>query len=310
MALPSRRPARVLLSLAALLCLVHGSRASANDPPHRRVVVVILENKSVSQVASQPYIASLIASGATFASSAGVTHPSQPNYFALWAGSVLGVTTNTCPAPGTPFTAENFGHACEVAGIDWGAYCENLPYVGDPGCSYDGNTTSGLYTRKHCPWTNFVNIDHSREKPWSYLAGDIAADTLPELTFLIPNNCHNMHNSTNGGCSVADGDAWLSNNLPPILSAMGKDGVLILTFDEDDNNANNQVLTVFVGPYVMPGYVSPRPITHYTVVRTISDYLGLPVFGQAVNETAIDDIWNQPTAARTTSWGRLKLLYR
>jgi phosphatidylinositol-3-phosphatase len=300
-----------LLALIVTLVAVHMARlASAQVPPHNHVIVVVMENKSYDQVRTQPYTASLIATGASFSSSFGVTHPSQPNYFALWAGSTLGVTVNTCPPPGTPFTAENFGHACEVAGLTWGAYSENLASAGSPACSYDGSASSGLYTRKHDPWTNFINLDHANEKPYTQLATDIAANALPNLVFVIPNNCHNTHNNTTPGCGVPEGDAWLSTNLPQLIAAMGPDGVLVLTWDEDDSSANNHILTVFVGPHVIPGYLSPRAITHYTVVRTLSDALGLPSFGVSVNEEPITDIWNGTTPARASTWGRLKTIYR
>jgi acid phosphatase len=175
------------------------------------------------------------------------------------------VTNDNCPAPGTPFSAENLGHACEAAGLTWRAYSENLAVAGGIACSYDGNTSTGLYTRKHDPWTCFVNLDHSRERPYADLAADIAGGTLPNLVFVIPNNCHNTHNSSTPGCGVANGDAWLAANLPAIRGALGPKGLLILTWDEDDNSASNHILTVFDGPLVVPGAVSTRTITHYTV---------------------------------------------
>lgn len=307
------RLCRVTPALLLGLALAFSRASSVNAqpvPPHNRVIVVIMENKSYAQVSSQPYTASLMAAGASFTSSFAIGHPSQSNYFALWAGSTLGVTTNTCPAPGTPFTNENLGHACEAAGLKWAAYCENLATAAAGGCSYDGNATSGLYTRKHAPWTNFININHFNERPYPRLAADIAGDSLANLVFVIPNNCHNSHNNTTPLCGVPDADTWLSNNLPPMIAALGSDGVLILTWDEDNDISGNQILTVFVGPRVTPGYVSTQMITHYTVVRTITEMLGLPSFGLAANETPIADIWSGPTAVRSSSWGALKIIYR
>ncbi len=305
------RPTR-LAAFAATTALVASvaTAMAAGVPPHDRVVVVVMENKSYDQVRTQPYTASLGAAGAAFTNSFGVTHPSQPNYFALWAGSTLGVTSNNCPAPGSPFSVENLGHACATAGRTWRAYSENLPSAGATGCSYNGSVSSGLYTRKHDPWTNFSNVSHVNERPYPDLAADIAAGTLPNLVFIIPNNCHNTHNSSTAGCGIADGDAWLAANLPPVLSALGPNGVLILTWDEDDSASNNHVLTVFVGPQVTPGFVATRTVTHYTVTRTICALLGLPNFGVAASETPITDIWMVPVSAPPSSWGRVKAIYR
>jgi len=310
MRFPGRRAVLVLFALVSWT-LPATNAVAARLATHDHVVVVVMENKSYAEVRTQPYTASLIAAGASFSSSYGVTHPSQPNYIALWAGSTLGISNNNCPAPGSPLTNDNFGQACESSGLTWGAYSENLPSAGAAACSYEGSASSGLYTRKHDPWTNFSNLDHANEKPYSQLAADIAAGALPNLVFIVPNNCHNSHNSTTAGCGVPEADAWLASNLPPLLAAMGPAGVLILTWDEDDNSAANQILTVFVGPHVRTDYLSPTPITHYTVVRTITELLGLPSFGQfAMYESPIEDIWTAPIAVRPSRWGSLKAIYR
>lgn len=303
-------PARALAGALTLAASLAGPAASGVVPPHDRVVVVVMENKSYDQVRTQPYTLSLMQQGATFTQSFGVAHPSQPNYIALWAASLLGVTNNNCPAPGSPFTAENLGHACEAAGLTWRAYSENLAIAGSSACSYDGSASSGLYTRKHEPWTQFANLNHLNERPYTDLAADLAANQLPNLSFIIPNNCHNSHNSTTPGCGVPDADAWLAANLPAVLGALGPKGLLVLTWDEDDNLSNNHILTVFVGAQVLHGVSSAQTITHYTLVRMLSEALGLAPFGGAAGETSIANVWTAVVPTRTTSWGALKSFYR
>lgn len=307
---PASNPLRVPLRALALL-LAWAVRASAAvPPPHDHIVVVVMENKNYDQVRTQPYTASLMQQGATFTSSYGVTHPSQPNYIALWAASTLGVTNNNCPAPGSPFSAENLGHACEAAGLRWRAYSENLAVAGSAACSYEGSASSGLYTRKHEPWTQFGNLNHANERPYTDLAADISANQLPNLAFIIPNNCHNSHNATTPGCGVPEADAWLAANLPAVRAALGPRGLLVLTWDEDDNFAGNHILTVFVGPQVTPGAVSSQTFTHYTLVRLICEALGLAPFANGVGESPVTSVWSATTPNRGTSWGRLKASYR
>ena len=279
-------------------------------PAHDRVVVLILENKSYDQVRTQSYTAGLMLHGATLTNSFAVTHPSQPNYIALWAASTLGVTNDNCPAPGSPFAAENLGHACEAAGLRWRAYSENLGSAGSSACSFNGTSSTGLYTRKHDPWTDFSNLDHANERPWTDLAADISANTLPSLVFLIPNNCHNSHNSSTLGCSLSDTDTWMAINLPAVINALGPRGLLVLTWDEDNNLSGNHVLTVLTGPQVTPGAVSNQLVTHYTIVRMICEALGLLPFGNGVGEASIANVWTAITAAHGTSWGHLKAMYR
>ena len=296
--------------LPILALLVLASPAFALPvPPMDHVIVVVMENQAYSTMVNRPYITSLRAQGATFTNSYGVAHPSQPNYFALWAGNTY-VTNNNCPATGSPWGFANLGNACQTAGKTWRAYSENLAVVGSTACSYDGSAASGLYTRKHAPWTYFTNVNHSNERPYSDLALDIANNTLPNLAFVVPNNCHNSHNLSTPGCGVPESDTWLSQNLPQMLTAVGPNGLVILTYDEDNNDEGNRILTVFAGNRVIPGATSGRLIYHYTVLRTICDALGLPPVGAAFSELPITDIWQVPTPTIGTSWGQMKIRYR
>src|SRR5262249_46666878 len=151
--------------------------------------------------------------------------------------------------------------------------------AGSTVCSADGSASTGLYTRKHDPWTYFTNLDHSNERPYSELAGVLAAHALPNLTFVIPNNCHNSHNSSTAGRTLADGDTWLSTNLPPILAELGPDGLLILTFDEDDSSSSNHILVEVTGPHVVTGSIHAAVTSHYAIQRMICEVLGLGVEG-------------------------------
>jgi hypothetical protein len=95
-----------------------------------------------------------------------------------------------------------------------------------------------------------------------------------------------------------------------MLSALGPRGLLILTWDEDDNISGNRVLTVFAGPVVLPGATSTQVITHYTINRLISEALGLPLMGNAAGEASIQNVWSPSVPTRTTTWGRVKAHYR
>jgi hypothetical protein len=256
------------------------------------VIVVILENMAYSAANAPPYITSLVAANASFAHSYAVTHPSQPNYLALWSGDTQGIVSDSCPPPGSPFDAENLGHACEAADLSWRAYSENLPEPGSAVCTASPSPTGSLYGRKHAPWVSFSNLDHTNEMPYSQLAADIAANALPNLAFVIPSNCHNAHD-----CPLDTADAWLSHEMPSMLSAVGPNGLVVLTWDEDEGLSDNRILTVLAGPLVKPGFVSQRFVNHYAVLRTICDGLRLTPFGAASAEAPITDIWAAPVAA-------------
>lgn len=295
------RTAGAALSIVCwFACTAAVRPAGAAVPALDHIVVIVMENKSYDQVRVLPYTASLMASYAYSSASYGITHPSQPNYIALWAGSTLGVTSNTCPAPGSPFTAENLGHACETAGVTWKSYNENLPSPGSAVC-----TVGSLYTRKHNPWTNFSNLNHANERPFTDLALDIAANQLPRLAFVVPNNCNNTHD-----CALAVGDAWLQNNVPALIDAVGPRGLVVVTWDEDNNISGNHILTVFAGPQVRSGFVSTETMNHYRLLRTLCDALGVPAFANAASQVPLTDIWADTVGVRPVPWGAVKQLFR
>ncbi len=67
-------------------------------PDH--IVVVIEENHSLAQIvdsSAAPYLNELVHQGALLTNAYGITHPSQPNYIALFAGSTEGIIANNCP---------------------------------------------------------------------------------------------------------------------------------------------------------------------------------------------------------------------
>jgi acid phosphatase len=304
----SRRLRNALLAPGLLLATALPALGAA--PHHDRVVVVVMENKSYDEVRALPYTASLLAQGATLTNSFAVTHPSQPNYFALWGGNTLGIRNDNCPAPGSPFLLQNLGQMCETHALTWRAYSENLAVAGSTACSYDGTASTGLYTRKHDPWTYYQNVNHLNERPYTDLAADIGGGTLPNLVFIIPNNCHNTHNSATPGCGLPDGDAWLAANLPAVIGALGPNGLLVLTWDEDDSSASNHILTALVGPLVITGVQSDQVVNHYTIVRMICEALGFPTFERATVEPSIMNVWKSATPTLKRNWGQLKSSYR
>src|SRR5437762_14377023 len=115
-------------------------------PDH--VVIVIEENHSYAEIigsANAPYINSLAQQGALFTQSYGVTHPSEPNYLALFSGSTQGVTDDAC---GYTFSTPNLGRSLIDGGFTFAGYSEDLPEIGFSGCQ------NGQYQQKHNPWVD------------------------------------------------------------------------------------------------------------------------------------------------------------
>ena len=64
--------------------------------------------------------------------------------------------------------------------------------------------------------------------------------------------------------------------------------VLFVTWDEDNGSGGNQVATIVVSPYTTPGTRSGTAFTHYSLLRTTEELLGIPTFlGNAALATSM-----------------------
>lgn len=248
-------------------------------PDH--IVVVVEENHSNTEIVgnpSAPYINSLAADNANFTQSYALTHPSQPNYIALFSGSTQGVTDDSCPQS---FSAPSLGDELIGASHTFVGYSESQPSAGYLGCG------SGAYARKHNPWSDFPAVPAASNQPFTAFPTDFT--TLPSVSFVIPNLQNDMHDGT-----VAQGDTWLQANMSSYIGwAKAHNSLFILTFDEDDNSAANRIATIFAGQQVAPGSY-PETINHYNVLRTIEDAYGLAPLGASATSAPILDVWAAP----------------
>jgi phosphatidylinositol-3-phosphatase len=277
-ALNLRRASAALAVFAATLALPAADAAAVPRPDH--VVVVVMENHAYDQVigsSSAPYINRLAAQGALFTSSFAISHPSEPNYLALFSGSDQGVGDDSCPHTSS---AENLGHELIATRHTFAGFSEDLPKRGYTGCD------SGNYARRHNPWVNFTNVPSSANLPFSRFPSSYSR--LPTVSFVVPNLCHDMHD-----CGVQTGDGWLRAHLAAYARwAKSHHSLLVLTWDEDDDNGgNNQIATIFFGAGIKPGHYGER-IDHYRVLRTIEDMYRLRHAGNSAHVRPISDVWS------------------
>lgn len=267
-----------LASIVAAPCA--GSARAAAIPSFDHVVVVVMENHGYSSIignADAPYVNALAAQGASFSASYAVTHPSQPNYLAMYSGSTQGVTTDSCPQDFAGVA--NLGGQLIAAGRSFVGYAEDLPAAGYTGCS------AGLYVRKHNPWVDFDDVPPGSNQPFSAFPTDFSL--LPDVAFLIPNQCNNTHD-----CAIAVGDAWLQAHVDAYAQwAKTHDSLLILTWDEDAGEDANRIVTLFVGAHVLAGEYA-EPTGHYRTLATLQAMHGLPAIGATVGLEPVTDIWS------------------
>ena len=225
--------------------------------PPLRVLVIVMENHGYDSVIGLPYIRSLATQTTALTNYHASSHPSLPNYLALTSGSTWGITDDGYHV----LPAQGLGDQLSAAAVPWRAYMEGM------GANWraDGNG----YAVKHDPFAYYGGRCPSAVVPMSDFATDIAGPAPPRFMWITPNLCHDMHD-----CSPDVGDAWLRGVLPGILAAPAMaNGVVFVTWDEDDGGSANHVLTLVLGARTP---IDPSgPYSHPSLLATVEDLMAV-----------------------------------
>jgi phosphatidylinositol-3-phosphatase len=260
---------------------------AAGLPVYDHIVIVVEENKDYEQIVGNKnasYINDVLRKeGATLTKFYAEEHHSQGNYFWLFSGSNQHVGFID-RVPGRDFATGNLGTELIRAGRSFKGYSEGLPEIGSP------DTEHGLYARKHVPWVSFSNVPRGTTVADSSnlrFPQDFPSDfnSLPTVSFVIPNLVHDMHNGSTRS-AIAAGDKWLREHIDGYYNwAKQHNSLLILTFDENDQftisggvtdpadkdpKKSNRIVTLFAGAHVKHGeYSEGKGVTHVNVLRTL-----------------------------------------
>lgn len=236
-------------------------------------MIVVLENADFAEATRQPFLSRLAREGALLSNFHALTHPSQPNYVALTAGTLKGVDSND---PVT-LAVRHIGDLVEAKGLNWKAYAEDYP--GDCFMKKD----SGDYARKHVPFLSFQNIQNDPQRcrervvNAAELARDIANGRVPNYSLYVPNQKNDGHDT-----NIAYADRWLAHTFGPLLrdQRFTDKLLLVVTFDEAKDDGTNHIYTSLWGQNVRPGSTSAAHYDHYSLLRTVEDMLGLGRLGR------------------------------
>lgn len=257
-------------------------------PQFSHVFVVLEENHSFTDVignANMPYLNGLAIANGLATQYYADAHPSLPNYFELTVGAGTSITGSAGDSYSGVVTQDNVVRALTAAGKSWKSYAESLPSIG-----YLGGD-DGAYVQHHNPFVYFSDVQQSSVQannivPFTQISADIAADTLPDYAFIVPNVNDDAHNCPAGMSSCTDqqklaaADQWLSANIAPLLGSTAfRNSLLIIVFDEaedsDTTYGGGHVAAVLVSPLGKPGYQSTTLYQHESTLRLMLEGLGV-----------------------------------
>jgi hypothetical protein len=245
---------------------VVGGGLTTDTPTYDHIVVVVEENRSYADIignSEAPYINKLASGGALLANYHAVTHPSEPNYFALYAGNTFNIQDDgnyTEPGP-------TLGSILQANGKSFLGYVEA-----------DG-------VQKHNPWESFPEA-FTVERDFGSFPTHPSDDfsQLPDVSFVIPNLNDDMHDG-----SVAQADQWLAANLDSYAKwAPSNNSLFVVVWDEDDFSSGNQVPAILYGAHVNTGTYGAS-YNHYDLLKTLLSASHLSAPNQAANAPGIGD---------------------
>ncbi|MGN6742976.1 MAG: alkaline phosphatase family protein, partial [Amnibacterium sp.] len=274
-----RRGLVLAVSLAVGATVGLAGPPAAADPASSHVFVVMMENTDWSSVLGSPHFPyvnqTLLPSSASTSGYRSGLHPSLPNYVELEAGATLGLTSGSyLPTDHAVSTTAHLTTQLNAAGLDWKYYAENLPGGGGT-CNL---TDPGVpYSEDHNPFVYFQDVQSDpaycirHERPYSELVTDLGAGTVPQYSFIVPNDWDQGEKLAPGSsCAACQADAFLSTEIPRIQAsaAYQDNGVILVLWDESAGTDTNPSGLIVVSKLAKHGYVSSLPYSHGSTLKT------------------------------------------
>jgi acid phosphatase len=266
---------------------VSAQNQTQEDPPSAaHVILIVEENHSFSAV---------YPNGMPWLSALGDAYGIATNYYSdesgsmldyLWLSSGSGERAFGCGGWGCEkiITSDNIFRELDDRGLSWKVYADSLPYAGYMGVQ------SGEYVKRHNPAPWYSDVDYKKSKqekmvPFTQFSKDLAARKLPRYSLIVPNLMHDAHDGT-----LAMADAWLEQYIRPVLLSPdfkpGGSGVMFVTFDNGNGDAQGQVFTAVIGPRVKHGIKVDKHFRHENTLRTMMELLGFKQFPGAAATAA------------------------
>lgn len=293
-----------------------------------------------------PYLSrTLTSQGQLLTNYYGIGHNSNDNYLAMISGQAPNPTTQgdcqiyqdfTSTGVFAPYgqlvgqgcvfpsSVETIADQLQLRNLTWHGYMESMPApCSHPTLNTVDNTQKATATNEYATRHNPFVYFHSLVDSGSCETNDVALTqlqddlrtvaTTPNLSYIVPNLCHDGHDQPcadgePGG--LVSADAFLKQYVPMITSspAFGRDGVLIIAFDEAEFGASTssdataccneipgpnsplpgitgpgggRVGAVVLSPFVRPGTQNANPYNHYSLLKSMENLFGLSYLGYA-----------------------------
>ena len=309
----------VLAAFSATVVAGSPGPAQASTFPHYdHVFVVIDENHNYGTIIGNPAAPEINALANDYGlatSYTGVSDPSEPNYVAMLGGSDFGLNSDDPYFfPGNTVHAANLMSQLEGAGKTWKGYFQDMPYAGYRGYCYPAKCngipdSDTQYVAKHNGIPNFANMqtpaEFAKQTPLSQLSTDLATGSVPNLSYIVPDECNDMHGAppwcvdsgksgdVNDTWLVAQGDKFAGQTVNQITSSpvwASGNNAIVITFDEG-NVKTAKIATVVVTNHGPRGVKDNTSYDHYSLLASLQQTFGLGCLLNSCSARTMDPLF-------------------
>lgn len=213
-----------------------------------------------------------------------------------------------------PYMARTIADQLHDIGKSWNSYQESLPASGaDRVDASDGifsNLSTDispadlakLYAVKHNPFVYFASTQANEpgnglrnvvgfDGP-NGLYADLRSGHVPDLSFIVPNQCHDMHGLSNAGKLCANdatliemGDVTVKTLVGAIKASPawkeGKNAIVTLWDENDFSSSPNLVVMIVDTNYGAHSVQSALPYNHHSLLKTLEAGFGVDCLNHA-----------------------------
>jgi hypothetical protein len=325
-----RRVAQVVMAIALLLLTtaVGASAKPSSFPRYDHVFLMMEENEPYANIIGNPHAPILNALAKDYGLATdyhGTSDPSEPNYVAILGGNDFGISSDDpFYFPGQSVNAPNVMSELDSAGDSWKAYLQGMPYDGYRGYCFPAKC-NGIpdadtqYVAKHNGIVNFADMhtpaEFAKEQPYGHLADDLASGQVPNFSYIVPDECDDMHgappwcvDSDNPGTVgdnwlVATGDKFVGQTVDAITSApVWKKGhnAIVITWDEG-NAATDKIVAIVITNHGPRGLTDPTDYNHYSLTASLLDAFGLSCLQHSCSASPMTPLFSTQGPATTPS---------
>jgi hypothetical protein len=245
----------------------------------QHVVVISMENQDYSNIyGPRTYETSVANTYGLATNYYGIGHFSTDNYIAMTSGASWNSCLGGDSGPGScPQNQDNIFHQLGSG------QAQDLI---EPGNTDVNHNPVEYYTDLGCSGPGTCAYEQTLPSTFT------SATLNPKYTFISPNKTDDGHDS-----SAGTGDSWLSSEVPKIMATPQYTGgslAILIVYDES-NVSDTQGATTPPNNHVYLSVISPNVravkdstvFTHYSLLRTTEDLLGLSPLGSATSATTM-----------------------